>query len=319
MSKKVGLIVAGVCVAVGAAVIGGALVSVNGDFAKHGTSSFQTKEYEITKEFTNISIDTVTADIHFMLSNDGKTKVVCFERESMSHSVSVDAGTLKIVGMDERKWYEYIGIFGEDTITVYLPEVEYGALTVKADTSDVDIPAPFRFTGLDISVSTGDIDCDASVLGGVKIKTTTGDIELERMSAGSIELAVSTGEIHLEEVTSAGELKFTVTTGEAELENVTCKTLYTKGSTGDIELKRVSVAETMTIVRSTGDVRLDRCDGAELSIRTRTGDIRGTLLTDKTFSYHTETGRVQIPKDTSGGRCELTTTTGDIRIEIVNR
>ena len=317
MSKKTGFIAAGVCVAVGAMVCGGAAVAANGDFTKLGTSSFQMREYEISEEFHNISVDTVTAEIRFCLSNDGKAKVVCFERESVIHSVSVDAGTLEITATDEREWYEYIWNFGNEMITVYLPEVEYGTLTVEADTSDIDLPPPFRFESLDISVSTGDINCDACVLGSVKITTSTGDIELERMSAGSIELSVSTGDINLEEVTVAGELKFIVTTGEAELEKVTCKTLYTKGSTGDVHLEAVVATETMTVVRSTGDVRLERSDAAELFLKTSTGDVTGTLLTNKTFTYSTDTGDVRLPSTQSGGKCEIRTSTGDIRIGIV--
>ncbi len=297
MSKKVGLIIASVLVALGTAVCGVALVMANGDVTKIGFSDFQTKEYEISKEFSGISVSSMSADIRFQLSEDGKTRVVCFEKESVSHSVSVKEGVLTIQATDKREWYEHIWNFGNEMLTVYLPEISYGALTIEADTSDVQIRAPFRFESVNISLLTGDID-------------------LERVNTGSMELSVSTGEISLEEITCTRDITVGVSTGETEIERVTCKNLSSKGGTGNIELSGVIVSEKMTMERSTGDITFENSDAAELSIRTRTGDVEGTLLTGKNFQVKTGTGRVRVPEGQTGGLCEITTGTGDIRITV---
>lgn len=318
MSKKISLIIAGVLVALGLFVVGGAVVATKGDFSKLGTSNYQTNAHDISKEFTSVSIDTQTAEIRFLPATDEKCKVVCFERESVKHSVSVQGGVLEIKAVDERAWYEYIMNIGVDAITVYLPQSEYGALKIQADTSDVDIPENFRFESVTVTTSTGDVDCHASVTGALKIKTSTGDIEVEGITAGSMELSVSTGEVSVEDIACLGELKITVSTGKTELENVTCKDLFSKGSTGDITLKNVIASEKFTIERSTGDVRFERSDAAELFIKTDTGDVRGTLLSEKMFEAKTDTGGISVPKDGMGGKCEIITDTGDIRIEIRN-
>lgn len=316
MSKKIGLIIAGVLVALGLFVFGGAVVASGGDFTKLGASNFQTNVHEISEQFDGISIETQTADIRFLPATDGKCKAVCFERESMKHSVSVQDGVLTIREVDERKWYEYLGGFGEETLTLYLPQSEYGALKIQSDTSDIEIPQNFRFDSVDISVSTGDVECLASVNKTLKIKTSTGDIELERMSASSMELSVSTGEVSVENVNCLGEIKITVSTGKAELENVACGSLVSKGSTGDITLKNVIASGKFTIERSTGDVRFERSDAAEIFVKTDTGDVRGTLLTAKVFAAKTDTGRIDLPRTDEGGRCEIITDTGDIQIRI---
>ena len=49
---------------------------------------------------------------------------------------------------------------------------------------------------------------------------------------------------------------------------------------------------------------------------TCTGDVKGKLLTDKVFITETGTGHVDVPKTVTGGRCEVTTNTGDIELEI---
>ena len=51
-------------------------------------------------------------------------------------------------------------------------------------------------------------------------------------------------------------------------------------------------------------------------VNTSTGDVNGTLLSEKIFITDTSTGRVSVPKTTSGGKCEITTSTGDINIGI---
>lgn len=316
MSKKTSLIIAGALVLVGLVVFGGAVVASGGDFTKLGISNFQTNVHEISEQFDSVSINSKTADIRFLPASNGQSKVVCYERESVKHSVSVQGGVLEIKAVDEREWYEYLGGFGEETLTIYLPQSEYGALTIQSDTSDIDIPQNFRFDSVDISVSTGDVECLASVTGALKIKTSTGDIELENMSANSIELSVSTGEVSVEDVNCLGEIKITVSTGKAELENVACGSLVSKGDTGDIALKNVIASGKFTIERSTGDVRFERSDASEIFVKTDTGSVRGTLLTGKVFTAKTDTGRIDLPRTETGGRCEIITDTGDIKIQI---
>jgi DUF4097 and DUF4098 domain-containing protein YvlB len=97
------------------------------------------------------------------------------------------------------------------------------------------------------------------------------------MSAGSMELSVSTGQLFLESVIVSGDL-------HAEA--------------------------------STGDIRLDACDAKNLQIQTDTGDVTGTLLSSKIFTAKSDTGKIHVPQTTTGGRCEVTTDTGNIKLEI---
>ena len=106
-----------------------------------------------------------------------------------------------------------------------------------------------------------------------------------------------------------------VSTGKLELADITCKNFTTTGSTGKVSLKNLIATEKMELRRSTGDVALDGCDGAEIIVKTGTGDITGTLLSQKTFTAQTDTGRISVPQSTTGGPCTLTTSTGNIEIE----
>ena len=87
------------------------------------------------------------------------------------------------------------------------------------------------------------------------------------------------------------------------------------GSTGDISLNSVIAVEKFSVERSVGDVKFISCDAAEIYVKTDTGDITGNLLSNKVFITHTATGNVDVPKTAEGGRCEITTDTGDIKIK----
>ena len=57
-------------------------------------------------------------------------------------------------------------------------------------------------------------------------------------------------------------------------------------------------------------------DAAELEISTDTGDVKGSLLTEKVFITRSDTGRIRVPETVTGGKCKITTDTGNIEIEI---
>jgi hypothetical protein len=338
MSKqlKIRLIIAASLVLLGVIIFGGVMTVLKWDFRKLSTVKYETNTYEPGDNFKNISVVTNTADIVFLPSENSKTSVVCYEQQKLKHSVTVNDSSLVIEVVDSRKWYDYIGIsFGTPKITVYIPQGEYGNLLINTSTGDVEIPKDFKFKSIDVSESTGDVKNYASASELVKLKTGTGDIYVENISAGAIELSVTTGKVTASGVTCDGDINIKVTTGKTGVSSVKCKNLVSSGNTGRISLKDVFAAEKISIERSTGDVSLENsvagklsletdtgdvtlnsCDATEIFVETDTGDVTGTLLSEKVFIAKTDTGKVRVPSSVTGGRCEITTDTGDIKIEI---
>jgi DUF4097 and DUF4098 domain-containing protein YvlB len=291
----------------------GVMTLLKWDFKKI-TGEYATNEHAISESFGDISVVSTVADITFVPAEDGECRVVCRERKNLNHAVSVNEGVLTIEEVDTRKWYEHIGIgIGSSSVTVYLPASEYGRLTIKSSTSDVEIPKDFVFESIDVTLSTGHTVCSASAK-ELKIKTSTGNISVTDLSAGAIELSVSTGDIVLSEVSCEGALNISVSTGKTKADNVKCQDLYTTGNTGEISLCGVAVENKLSATRSTGDVKLDRCDAAEVYIKTDTGDVKGCFLSEKIVYAKTDTGKINVPKSTTGGLCEITTDTGNITV-----
>ncbi len=314
---KIWLIIATLLLVIGIIIFGVVMMKFKWDFGKLQTTKYETNDYEISESYKNISIKGDTADILFVPSTDNISKIVCYEQKNAKHTVKVNEDTLVIELVDNRKWYEHIGIsFDTQKITVYIPKGEYGELYIKESTGDVEIPKEFKFENIDIALSTGDVKCMASAVGKIKTHASTGDIYIDNVSADMLDLAVSTGKIDANSVNCATDFKVKVSTGDASLTDISCKNLYSNGSTGDIYLKNVICEQTLSAKRSTGDISFEKCDAAEILTKTSTGSVKGSLLSSKVFIAETDTGSVKVPKTTEGGKCEITTDTGNINIII---
>lgn len=296
-SVKFWLITAAALIVAGGILFTGVMTAMNWDFTKLSTVKYETNSHTIDEEFKNISIKTLTAGVTFLPSNDGKVSVVCAEETKLKHLVSVKEDTLVIEYVDSRKWYEHIGInFGSSKITVYLPEGEYGAASINSTTGGVTFNAAHSFEKLDISLTTGDVELYSSARGNVNISATTGNLIANDVSAGDIEHSVSTGKVCFS--------------------NVTCKSFTSKGTTGSLTLKNLVASGKLSAQRGTGNITLDKVDAAELHLKATTGSVNGSLLSDKIFVAKSTTGTVTVPNSASGGKCEISTSTGSINIEI---
>ena len=316
--KKRWLIAAVALILAGLAVCAVSMAVLGFDFKALSSVQYETKTYPVNEKFDSISITTQTDRIRVLPSDDRKCRVVCSEMKDISHRVEVREGTLSILTEDQRGWIDQAGLnIGKPSMTVYLPGTEYGILSIETDTGDIEIPADFSFGSLQVQGDTADVICLANVSETLKIKLSTGDIHLDKIRTGMLDLWVSTGEISAESVTCRGDAAIRVTTGKVRLCDMSCANFRSEGSTGDITMKTVLASGTMTIERSTGDVKFEESDAAEIFVKTDTGEVKGTLCSEKVFITRSDTGRQDVPKTVIGGRCEITTDTGDIEIKIV--
>ena len=295
--KKGLIITAVVLIVAGIALFTAALVAAGFDLSKLSGENYVTNTYTVDEKFTGVSVKTSQTDVIFKLSEDGKVKVVCEEREKVRHSVTVENGTLTISAVNKREWYDYLAIFSKHlTMTVYLPSDDYGSLNVKTDTGSVAVPVDYSFDSADVCTSTGSIVFKAKEVGSLKLKSSTGAVTVEGCAAESVDVSVSTGKV--------------------VLSSVDCGSFVTNGSTGSVALKNVVASGSFKIERATGNVNFDMCDAAETTVKTSTGNVKGSLLTAKTFVAKSSTGRVSVPDSVSGSRCEITTSTGNIEITV---
>ena len=316
-STKIWLVIAICLILVGCSMMAVTLHSLNWDLSGLDTGKYETNAYTVSQPFSNISVDTDTAEVIFALSPDGKCRVECFEEENGKHSVNVENDTLMIKTVNKTAWYDRIGIhLNTPKIKVNLPQKEYAALSLRGDTGKVELPEDFQFESVEILLTTGDVKVFASASAAMKIKTTTGNILVENTVVGELGLRATTGIITASDVACTGDLSVHISTGKTSLTNITCQNLLSEGDTGKIDLDNVVALKKFQIEWDTGDVTFTNSDAAEIYVETDTGDVTGSLLSGKLFMVETDTGRVHIPQSTTGGRCQIETDTGDIKITI---
>ena len=315
---KIGLIIATVLTISGAILFTAAMAATGWDFQYLNNSNYETNQHEIIEEFQSIDIESSAAKIVIQPSETATAKVICYEDRKTSHSVSVQNGTLVIDERDTRDWFDFISIgnFQLPEVTVYLPQSEYASLSIETDFGDVEVPAGFTFGNISITSDTGYIACDATAIKLFELESNTGYIKTKGISAAEIDVSVDTGAINAENITCTGNISIKDHTGKTSLTNITCKNLSFDGSSGKIILKNVIATETFYLENNTGDIEFTDCDAAEIFAKTNTGNICGTLLSEKIFFAKSSTGHISVPQSMNGGKCELTTNTGDITIEI---
>ena len=300
---KKGTIIA-LIVATALVVSGGLLVTVglsyagNADYMEPGQVS---QEAIISEPFDSVKINTKDCDVTFTPFNgEANAQVtVTGEPESVSHSIQVEDGILKIEMTDERKWTDHIGIFQlfdqseSMEMTVYLPAVPYDFLHITTETGDVQIPGVLEAREVLVRAATGDVWLEGGPIEVLDCMVSTGTITVRGGEAESMKLRTVTGRLDIRGV-NAQELHLGITTGKTQVEDVEVTTFTHNGSTGDVKLKNVKAEEYLQVFTTTGEVEV-------------------TDSTADTVNIQTTTGAVTVPAAWEFQRIE--TTTGNIHFE----
>ncbi len=299
--KKIIIIIAILLVVVGAVISAIAMKSI--DWSDNGVFDLAAPNavtYSVEEEFEDISINDISSNISFAVSDDGKCKVVCDETKNITYRVEVKDNTLFVSASETEKWYKFISFGWYDTnITVYLPEKSYGKLSATSTSGDIKVPKDLEFADVKLKSTSGDVCFLGEVKGDLTMKSTSGSVRAEKFSAKYVE-AVSTS-------------------GEVTVADLKCSDLKTESISGDIEIVRVIAEKHISAECVSGDIELLGSDAETLWLKTTSGDIEGTLLSEKVFITDTLSGDVRVPatsSTTSGGKCEIKTTSGDIEISV---
>lgn len=301
-------------------VVGGTLLTV-GLVTNVKSLETITNTHQLEESFSNFNIDVTTSEVEFKVSPDGTKKVTTDDAEKYYHKVSIKDDILTIEQVDDRAWYEKMFGFNgfhfyKIKTAVYLPAGLYNELKIDATTGSLIIPNDFSFNKVNVNMTSGRVSLKTDINDYGYVEATTGEISLTDASVNNLTISATTGNILLTDVSANVNINVSLTTGNIKLTNVTAKNVDLSSTTGDVTLKNTIISERLKIETTTGDVNLTDSDAGTIYIETTTGDVKGTLLTSKIFSVYTTTGSVKVPNTTTGGLCEIRTTTGSVNIQI---
>lgn len=302
-SKKILITVAVILVAVGMICGFCGIYSLGFKFNEISTSDFVTHTYTVEDDFTNIIIEDAESNINFYKSNDDKCRVLCDEREKVTHTVVNENNTLTVRVKDERNWFERINIgffIADMRVSVYLPKNKYDSLNAASMSGDIDVANEFTFDNAKVGSISGDVSVKADVKQELNISSTSGDVIINNISATECINASSVS-------------------GEIDLSNVKGKEIFANTISGGVMLTDTVASQKLKANSTSGEIDLKRCDAKNIVLDTVSGEISGTLLSNKQFITETTSGTVNVPQSVSNEECRITTVSGDIYIEIADQ
>ena len=217
----------------------------------------ETREYQIKENFKDIKIATDTADIQFVLSENSSSFVVCEEEKNAKHSVTVKENTMRIEVVNNKKWYEHIGInLSKPKITVHLGQSEYGNIALETDTGNILLDNIIATGKLATETDTGNVNfaaCDASE---VFIETDTGNVFLDDViTTGKLAIETDTGNVNFA-ACDASAVFIETDTGNVTGSFLTDKVVFAESDTGKIDIPKVIADEKCEIITDTGNIKI---------------------------------------------------------------
>ena len=296
---KVTLIIALICLIVGAVLIGAGWVFLNP--ADMNTIKDSVYEYDIDQVPTQINIFTINSSVELRPIEGNKWKVACMDKENLYHTVELIDGVLTVRQVrTERQWFDFIGIhsgFHNLSVIVYLPQNVYESLSIHSTSGSIKVQEGFVFSNASLQNTSGSIMCNSRVEGDLDVKNTSGSIRI----GGGID----------------GKLEVRNVSGSIEIKDATPESVTIKNISGGIDLINVICAGACDVENGSGSIELERCDAMSFDLKTVSGGIHASILSAKTFDCHSTSGGVKVPENGNGGTFRAKTTSGGIRVTVV--
>lgn len=294
--EKIWKIIAVCCIGVGIIVSVSAMAAVGFDFTKFSSTKYELETCVVEEPFENIEIQTDWQDIRLLPSETPECKVVYAGNETLTYTVKVESGTLKINTEEHREWYQYLSNFnfGDYTdVTLYLPEKDYQSLSISTSSGNVIVPESFSFASASLKANSGNLSLLAAVSGDLNAESSSGEIKVEGGASGNIHVQTGSGNLLLKQCSP--------------------ESMQAVSSSGNVSATDIVAKQGIVIKTGSGEVNLSSSDASELTITTSSGSVRGSLRSGKRFIVNTSSGDVSVPDDPSASQqCRITTGSGDV-------
>ena len=261
-SKKILITVAVILVAVGMICGFCGIYSLGFNFNEISTSDFVTHTYTVEDDFTNIIIEDAESNINFYKSNDDKCRVLCDEREKVTHTVVNENNTLTVRVKDERNWFERINIgffIADMRVSVYLPKNKYDSLNAASMSGDIDVANEFTFDNAKVGSISGDVSVKADVKQELNILSTSGDVYAENLNLEKFNAESTSGEIDLKRCDAKNIVLDTVS-GEISGTLLSNKQFITETTSGTVNVPQSVSNEECRITTVSGDIYIKIAD-----------------------------------------------------------
>ncbi|MBQ9778850.1 MAG: DUF4097 family beta strand repeat protein [Clostridia bacterium] len=304
------------------------VLAVSGfSFTAISTLSFTESSVDLTDaEITDIEIDTGFFDVVILPTEEGEGASVrhagCAE---YFHMIELTDGKLSIRVVDNRAWYQKIGIFNTtdelSKLELRLPKGIYRNLKITTASGDTTVnDTAFVFDTAAVFTASGDTQLFATVGKECQVNSASGDIEITNMTGGPIIATTASGDIVIADCTPR-DLYIESASGDITLARIllTESTTRLESASGEISLTDVlgGIGCSLEIKTASGDVSMLQSDAGHIVIDTTSGEVKMRLLSGKDFQVSSTSGDLDYPaSDSTGGICRVETTSDDVEISV---
>lgn len=211
------------------------------------SGAYEARSQHYNSAIQAVELDVGTADVEFIKSTDGISKVTCYENKKHKFTVEESGGVLRVkqnsVGF---LWFLDWFDAGQPRVTVEIPEQI--KIKMKGTNGSTRI-ADFALKSFDYEQTNGDLEAqNLHIEGDCALRSTNGSLELVKSSAGKVDAETSNGGIVLDCVESRSSLRAKATNAKLHLENIAVSTsLDAETTNGDIDILLQGRAEDYSI------------------------------------------------------------------------
>ena len=200
---KIAIIISISLVVIGTIITVGALMSVGFDLANFNNLKPITHTHVLEGDVSNISAYLNESDIRIIPSKDDDLKVVSRETDKIYHEVNIEANTLSIHRIDERKWHELL--FNYDNkmdLEIHVPKNTFDRLYIEQVSGSIDIPKEFYFEEAEIRTVNGDVNFFGTAKKSLTIENLGGFVNIQNFLPEQSNITAVHGELNLKNIDS---------------------------------------------------------------------------------------------------------------------
>ncbi len=261
----------------------------------------------LKNHYDSVEIHAVNADVTVTSAADSQPSVNAKTEPWIKVEVVSNGGTLVVKEVDQRKWYQRIGVFYQkpSKIEVNLADGVYSELNIKNTNGNITIQAePETISFIEIRTNT---------INGETLINVPADWALSDSKNGDIRFIVFYNANQVSGM--AGIVSGKTTNGDITDESIAAAKSFVTGNGKITSTGSFGMLHAKTV---NGDIFLNRFSGDEVKIESVNGDITATTMVPMKYITSTRNGRVKVPEKTGNGTLEISTVNGDITVELAD-
>lgn len=256
-------------------------------------------EYVTESEIQEIIFDLDTRDVVFSLTDEANIKILYYEKESDTWSITENNGVFR-VDQDEKPKAWFFFRFPARTyrqIEVHVPKELSLDLFIKTKTGTIKV----EFN-------------DIQNYGEVELQSNTGSISVSKLNVTSLKADTDTGSVNVKEVSSEDAINMKSSTGSVTAKVVSASQISMRTSTGSARLEDATITNLALLKVSTGSVTVLRSTASSFDLTSSTGDVNFTVVDSVLYEYDlsVSTGSVRVLGNNQGKT--HVTSNGDVKI-----